>query len=312
MKEAYCLFAVIAAVILAGCQGGTNTPSKAQPFIGGTEGINVVFAADSPPAEVDDGGNFPFDVVVELRNKGENTVLKDDVTVKIVGVRPEEFAKTESDLSKHPEEDVIATKKDPEGAVTEGPPVFVTFSDFNHKTALVGNQDFTLRAEACYVYKTTATAQLCVRRNNIDPEKNGLCDVSGDKTVENSGSPIQVTAFKEFGRAKDKVGFQFTIEHQGKGDLFEKKSQCNTERKYEDKIFVKVKSQFGSGLKCSGLTDGDDTSGYIKLYGESRIISCTQQVTTNSDYETSIDIELEYDYRDTTETAVLVKHIPQD
>jgi hypothetical protein len=35
-------------------------------------------------------------------------------------------------------------------------------------------------------------------------------------------------------------------------------------------------------------------------------------VDTDSDYETSVDIRLMYDYRDDTETTVLVKHIPED
>lgn len=313
MKKIIYLFAVMMSVLLLyGCTQQQKTPSKTKPFVGGTEGINVAFSSDSPPTEVDDGGSFPFDVVVELRNKGEYTVPKDKVTVKIVGIQPEEFSKTESDLSKHPDEDVIATKKDPEGAVTEGPPVFVTFSGFNHKEKLVGNKDFTFRAEACYLYQTQAMAQLCVRKNNIDPEEGGVCEVSEDKTVDNSGGPVQVTAFKEFGRAKNKVGFQFTVEHKGKGNLYERNSNCNTERKYEDRIFITVKTQFNSGLKCSGLSEGDDKSGYIKLYGESRIISCTQEVSTDSDYESPVVVQLEHDYRDITQATVLVKHIPEE
>jgi hypothetical protein len=215
-------------------------------------------------------------------------------------------------LTKHPDEDIIATQKDPEGAVIESPTVFVTFSGFNHKESLVGNKDFTLRAEACYLYKTQAMAQLCIRRNNINPETGGICEVSEEKPIYNSGAPVQATSFKEFGRAKERIGFQFAVEHVGNGDLFEKHSECNTERKYEDMVFVQVKTEFGSGLKCSGLSEGDDTSGFVKLYGGKRVVSCTQEVDTTSDYETPVVVTLNYDYRDDVQTSIIVKHIPEE
>ncbi|MFH0977867.1 MAG: hypothetical protein V1837_01060 [Candidatus Woesearchaeota archaeon] len=306
------VYAIAVILVLAGCTTQQANPPKAQPFVGGIEGVNVAFSADSPPQEVDDGGQFPFDVVVELRNKGEHTIPKEEMTVKIMGVRPEEFGKTESELTKHPDDEVIATIKDPEGFVTEGPPVFVTFSNFNHEEHLVGNKDFIFRVEACYKYQTTAMAQLCVRKNNIDPEKNGVCEPTGDKIIQNSGGPVQVTDFKEFGRAKNKVGFQFTIEHKGTGNIFQKGSDCAVERKYENRIFVKVKTDINSGMTCSGLDEGDATSGYIKLFGVSRIVSCTQEVTSNSDYETPVIVDLTYDYRNDAQTVVLVKHIPEE
>jgi len=313
MKKIWLLAIIVCMVLIFGCGTQQNsTTGKTAPFVGGTTGVTVGYSQDSPPSEVDDGGNFPFDVVVELVNKGEFTVPKDKMTVKLVGIRPEEFSKTEAQLTAHPDEDVTATKKDPEGFITEGPPIYVTFSDLNHKEQLVGNKEFPFRAEVCYYYETTATAPLCVRKNNIDPEKNGICEVSSDQTPENSGSPVQVTTFKEFGRAKNKVGFQFTVAHVGTGDIFEKDSTCNTERKYEDQVFVKVETAFNSGLKCSGLSSGDDKSGYVKLFGNSRIVSCTQDVDTTSDYETAVTVKLSYDYRDNTQTTVLVKHIPPE
>jgi hypothetical protein len=313
MKTSVILSMLLIVGILFGCtEQQTGVVPKSQPFIGGTTGIVVDFAGDSPPAEVDDGGDFPFDIVVELRNVGEHTVKKDDMEVRILGVRPEDFDKSEEDLTQHPEENVIATRKDPEGDINEAPPVYVTFSDFNHRKPLVGNKDFTFRAEVCYLYETTATAQLCIRKNNIDPEEGGVCEISEHKAVYNSGAPVTVTEFKEFGRARSKVGFEFKIQHMSNGNIHEKNSNCNQERKFEDRVWVEVDTTFDGGLKCSGLNDGDDTSGFVKMYGENRIVSCTQEVDTDSDYETSVDITLTYDYRDDTETTVLVKHIPED
>ncbi|MFH1510477.1 MAG: hypothetical protein ABIF10_02200 [Candidatus Woesearchaeota archaeon] len=307
------LLATILLSVLLGCTSqNTQTSIKSTPFVGGTTGVTIGFSADSPPVEVDDGGQFPFDVVVELRNMGEHTVRQADAEVIITGIKPEQFSKTEGELKQQPEEDLTSTKKDPEGAITEGPPVFVTFSGFNHKQKLVGNKEFTIRAEVCYLYKTNAMAQLCVRKDNINPEKEGVCEVSEQKTIYGSGAPVQVTSFKEYSRAKNKVGFQFEVTHLGKGDIFEKTSKCNTERRYGDRVFVEVNAHFDSGLKCSGLSEGSDTSGYVKLYGDKRIVSCTQEVNTNSDYETPVDITLTYDYREGTQTPIIIKHLPEE
>jgi len=310
MKATTPLIVIVSILLLVGCAEREKLPTKATPFIGGTTGVLIDFMEDSPPPEALDGGDFPFDVVVKLKNDGEYTVPKEDVEVRISGIRAEEFDLSESDLVKNPEEDLIAMEKDAEGNIRESTPVYVEFNGFNHVEELAGNTEFTFRADVCYVYQTKATAQICVRKDNLETEE-GVCEVNEEKTVYNSGAPVQVVSFRETPRAKNKVAFTFEIQHKGNGNIYKKETRCDSARTNEDKVYVKVETNINGNLECSGLREGDATEGFATLYGGKKIITCTQEVNTESDYETPVDITITYDYKDNTETTVLVKHSPE-
>lgn len=308
MDKKLLVILLVIVVLVSGCTTEKDTtPSKKEPFIGGTTGLLLDFAKDSPPEAVYDGGDFPFEVVVKLKNDGEHEIPKEDVEVRISGIRAEEFDLTEADLTKNPEEDLVAMKKDPEGKITKSPVVYVEFPNFNHREELTGNTPFTFRADVCYVYETTANAQLCVREDNLETEE-GVCEVNEDKKVYNSGSPVQVTTFKEAARAKNKVSFTFDITHKGNGNIYRKETKCESERKNEDVVWVSVEAGIDGELKCSGLSDGTDTEGYAKLYEGTKPIICTQETDTENDYETPVVIKIKYDYKENKETEVLVKH----
>jgi hypothetical protein len=299
---------IIALLVFSGCKSGDNNKAVTKdPFVGGIDGVTLSFEEDAPPAEVYDNGDFPFGVVVKLKNEGEKEVLKDNVLVTISGILASEFDKEEADLKKAPSDDLEATKKDSEGDIIESNPVHVEFDDFNYLSELTGNTPFTIRADVCYKYGTTANSKLCIRENNLDT-KEGVCTVTEEKDVFSSGAPIQITEFKESARAKDKVAFTFRVEHKGDGDIYQQATKCDTStRKYEDKIWVEVDTKM-EGLECSGLKDGTASSGYITLYGNDKPITCVQEVSTNSDYETEVVIKLAYDYKDSKQTSILVKH----
>ena len=49
--------------------------------MGGSDGVIINFEEAAPPEEVYDGGDFPFGVVVNLKNEGEFDVPKEDIDV---------------------------------------------------------------------------------------------------------------------------------------------------------------------------------------------------------------------------------------
>ncbi|MFO7710250.1 MAG: hypothetical protein R6V53_00630 [Candidatus Woesearchaeota archaeon] len=297
-------------IVITGCSNGDQEQgTRTDPFIGGVKGIDVNFAEGSPPKEVYDGGSNPFEVSVTLKNKGEYTVTSDNVLVTLSGILPSEFGVSESELKKHPEEDLLATEKNAEGGTIEGPQVYVTFDDLNRQEELDGNKQYPIRADVCYLYQTTAVADICVRENNLETTKEGVCSVNEPKVVYNSGAPVHITDFKEYPRARNKVGFTFKVTHVGSGEIFKKETECSKEQEVdENKVWLEISSELGSGLKCSGLSEGDDTSGYVRLYDRTHQVSCTQEVSTQSDYQTPIRIKATYDYEEEQTANVLVKH----
>lgn len=299
---------VTALIFATGCEkkGKVDLTS---PFVGGTAGVKAEFV--DLRTEVFDGGRDPFDVTLKLENKGESPLPKNKITIKLTGINPAEFSKVEENLKINPEEDLIEVKKDANGNILPGPPVYAVFKDLNHITPVVGTTEYTLRAEYCYLYSTRAVSKICVRENLLTPEEGGLCEIVGDKQTFNSGGPLQVQNFKEQTRARDKISFSFEIKNAGTGKLYERNSNCNKiERQKQDRVFVKINTNI-PGLSCSGLETTTDTriaEGFVTLFDGTRLISCTQTISSPSDYEQVVAIELNYDYEEFVQTKIKVKH----
>lgn len=296
-------------ITLIGCTTG-ETPELAQ-FIGGTQGLAVTFEPNTPPKEAFDGGFAPFDVVVRLENKGEETVKAGDTTVRITGILEPEFNLKSGDLTKKVSEELTAVRKDATGKVLAGNPVFVEFKNFNHVSEIAGNAlDFPLRADVCYKYATKASTQLCSRENILNPETNGICEITGDKPVANSGSPIQITNVKQAARSANSVTFSFDITHSGTGKVYERASVCDkSQRRYEDNVFVEVDTKV-SGLSCSRLDSSGDgrVSGFIKMFSGTTTVTCTQQFTRATDAVIPATIDIGFDYEERAQTTVTIKH----
>lgn len=297
---------LISILIFAGCGEKKDSGQKLEdPFIGGTTGILISFIEDSPPPEAYAGGDYPFDVVVKLKNDGEYKVPKEKAKVTISGINAQEFGKEEIDFVQNPPEDLEPRRKE-DGKTVDSAPVHTEFYELNRVEDFSGNT-YTIRANVCYEYGTDAISKICIRSNNLD-YKEGVCTVNEEKKVHSSSAPLQITDFKETARAKNKVAFTFTIEHKGNGQIYKLESDCGKEnrRANQDRAWVEVSTGL-DGLECTGLRDGTATSGYTTLYGGDKIITCTQTIDTNSDYEKPVEIELIYDYKDNAETSILIK-----
>jgi hypothetical protein len=303
------ILSLVTIFVLSGCNDNNQTGLKTSPYLGGTTGITIDFAAGSPPEEVYDGGAYNFDISVILQNKGEFEVPQSDVNVKISGILASEFDTTESALSKNPSEDLFATEKNSEGDVIQGAPVYVEFTDLKHINELKGNQVYPIRADVCFNYETNAVATVCILEDNLDLTGTNVCENKGVKNVFNSGAPVQVVNFRQEPSGKDKVRYHFSVRHAGTGEIFKSKTTCDKSVKTdENKVWVEVTSNMGGTLKCSGLSDGTDTTGYIRLYGGEFIVMCSHEVATTTDYESTLNINLKYDYEIEKTSTLLVKH----
>ncbi|MBT3721057.1 hypothetical protein HN789_07475 [archaeon] len=308
------LFLVVVSFLLMGqegCQSGGNgggeSKNKIDPYIGGTRGLSIQYAEGAPPSEVFDNKQWTFDVEVKLNNVGEADVDKDDVLVKLSGLNPADFGKTESSFIKRGiNEDIYSTRKDFEGNVIEAPEVYVTFTGLTFQDELSGNQEFPVRADVCYTYETEAQADGCIREDVLSVDADAVCQVNEEKTVYNSGAPIQVTAFQEQSSGSDKVRYLFTIEHQGTGRVFLPRSECPSGRSSENKIHFKIESNVAD-LNCNGLIDGSGKEGNILLNNGQRVLQCVQQTKSNLDYIDKVQITLSYDYKEFFEQPLLIK-----
>ena len=305
-------------VIVSGCTGGgENLGGNA--FIGGTKGLEISFIPDSPPAEAFDSGQRPFDATIQLKNVGEFDINREDIVVKISGLSPNDFGVLPQDMVKRAEEDLAKTQKDPSGTnKLEGGITTVTFANLRYLPVLSGPTTFPVRADVCYKYGTYAETTMCVKENPLNTRESSVCIVNEDKPVDNSGAPIHVTSFKEFGKARDQIGFTFTISQAGTGLIFRPDSDCNAGIESivdENKVFVNIDTRL-PGLKCTGLQGGGDTSGYTVLYGGTgsssglaRAITCTQPLPDRTTaFLQQVRITLTYDYKEFIREDIVIKH----
>jgi len=295
---------IVLMVFSFGC-AGTSTKDK-NPFIGGTNGILINFIESAPPAEVFDGGEFPFDTIIRLTNDGEYTVPKEKVWLWLIGIDPAEFGLPSGALFKQPVEELIKVGRDSSGNKIPSTPTEIIFNGFNYYGHLTGDVSYNIIASLCYNYETTANAKICVKSNLLDSSET-VCKLNEKKTVYSSGAPIQVTSFTESVSGKDKINFEFTIEQKGNGVVFKKDVICADKFANRNKVLVTVNTGMPGAISCTGLDSG--SFGTVVLYTGKRTIGCTQTVDTanQNSYEKQVSINLAYDYMDMKTFPILVR-----
>lgn len=293
-------------ILLVGCEGGETKVGGAKAFIGGTDSIDFDFMEETPPVEVYDGGQQPFEVTLFLENKGEFDVAKDDITVKLSGFYPGDFSSPV--IEKNPDEALDKSYIDPDGEEQKGTISYINFPGFNFAGTLVGNNEYTIRADVCYGYGTRAQADLCILED-LTSREDEVCEVDETKSVDSSSAPVLVENFEEEVAGTRKIKFSFDVVHRGSGLVSKLGSNCNTDLGVKDKVWVEIDSGI-SGLSCSGLDSGTSTTGYTTLYGGKRKVICMQDVTSvDGNFEKKTNILLKYDYKEHKERKILVKHI---
>ncbi len=314
-------------ILIAGCEGGDKTPAGAPktPFIGGIKGMEIKFLEGYPPAEVTDGKTFPFQAIVNLKNEGEFQGIDGEAKVSLIGFLPSDFRENSGDfadsdlINKRPEAYPTARSRDSEGKITEPVDMSVIFpkddKSFNFNGQIPGNVGnvFVFRANVCYKYQTKAVAEICALKNLIDVAKDSICNPSGDKPIFVSGSPVQITSFRQSVAGNNQIRFSFDIEHVGPGTVFERKGsgdvQCpkdpSERRGKENKVEVKVDTGL-NGLNCVGAGTGK----FVPLVDGKRTITCTQDLDPNrNDFKKIVNIVVEFDYLDHADKEILVQHL---
>lgn len=342
MEKKRLVFSAISIVLLlliSACddtaQASTGAPKT--PFIGGSDGVQIKFLEENPPAEVTDQGLFPFQAIVSIKNNGETDVAATDAKLSLGGFLPSLYRSSDSDfadsdLINRPLPDILGGRhRDSEGNIAESVETFVSFpkndKQFNFKGSIAGNTVEKFQAKLCYKYQTRAVSKLCILKDELG--KSDICVVNDPegkpKVVFSSSSPVQISSLKQTAVGKDKTQFNFEITHPGQGKIFDPTTSADcpedeaNKRLKEDFVKVSIKTGIGTAeqLKCVGLTTsivGGEAvaAGNVKLINGKRPLTCTQDLPTGrtSDINKDINIVVDFNYHTSTEPKeVLVKHL---
>jgi hypothetical protein len=305
----------------AGCGGGNQQQGAAgSKFVGGTAGLDIAFAPGSLPDKVLDKDQ-PFGISIVLSNKGDHTIAEGaEATVSVKGIDPADFGVSSADLVQDSPGQIRGAQKDTQGQIINGETVSLDFpsngASFVHQKEIAGSVTYNVRAEVCYKYGTVANTKLCVLEDILGTKGTAgkLCQVNEDKVVDNSGAPIQVSAFRESVSSANKVAFVLKLKHAGAGGTsHEAGSECSEDFQKKDKIHVKIDTGISDGLACSGLQNGAASGsvfeGDAQLLNGEREVRCTQTINSPTDMEKLVVVELTYDYKQYIEKRLEVQHV---
>lgn len=318
MNTKIVLFTMLAAMfVLAGCTTQTG-PANLDPFIGGSEGLEMEFISGSPPAEIYDQ-NFAFSVGVRIENLGESDIESNNGFVEIRGISPQEFGISKADLKQDIPE-ILGARKNADGSVLQGNSDVVTFEDLTYEQDLAGNLNIDqLQVRACYDYQTQSSTLLCIKQDNIDGLKdNELCRVDSEKVTANSGAPIQVTQLSESSRGARGIQISFEVGHVGPiGNKWFPEGDDTCDDRINNQDLYKVEVEVGPiingqyAASCTGGSFNSGNTGTVTLYnGEPARVVCRFDVgDQEADFETPVSIDLRYRYLESISTSLLIKDL---
>ncbi len=317
MKRTVLIMLLVAVLLVAGCEGDSETRLRADPFIGGTEGLQARYIEGYPPSSVLDGGEDEFSVIVELTNKGEAEIEPQNVKVTLGGFSARHFNKGIEDLTRFNSELIEKNQKNPDGSIIESFPYEIEFEGFSYQDRIQGNQEYPFRAEICYGYQTNVVSSVCVKEDfRRDTADRDICTVNSRRTVHNSAAPVQVTNLQQTAASTGSARVTFKVENVGRGDVYKVGAEetCNVDSRDINMVHVEISGfETGAGeeVDCRGLRDGDSTSGFLNIGGDTGgEVSCTISFAdgTRSARIQNFDITLDYDYRQTITRSIVVEH----
>ena len=313
MKEgAKTVFGVFLLFVLVGCAGQEAQVTE-KAFVGGTQGLEITFLPGRPPQDVFDDPSFKFQIGAKLENKGEWDILNaNDIEVSVTGINPSSFNVQPSSLIKKADDPLNGVKINAAGDIVKGDITNVEFPEMNYVTPVSGTLTFSVLANVCYEYGTKLQGKLCVRKDlRRLTTQDGLCNPDRNIPFETSGAPIQITNVKQSVSGTDKIDIAFTIRKSGAStdSLHKAGTTCDSvQLSNRDVVYVNVKDTGLGEMKCSGLSGGTATAGYVTLFNGEREMRCSQTISSPIDFETPFNIELKYGYKQFVETKINVKH----
>jgi hypothetical protein len=216
MKKTILAILIMSLFIITACTTEKTAPTTGGAFIGGTAGITAAFE----PLSIEQDGVFTifdteeFSLDVLLKNKGEETVKPDKVTLRLLGPAQTDFQNIQSWELKNSQEIEKVSEFNPEGGEE-----IVSFSpEANAKyTGLVtGLVDITWNLEYVYEYKTHLIVDEVCFKGDLTDKK--VCKVKEPKTFSVSGAPITITSVEEDSAGRGVVLLKIQVQDSGIGD----------------------------------------------------------------------------------------------
>lgn len=309
MKRGF-IFLALAALVLAGCQGGgSQQPKNDSPFLGGTQAVDVAFFENEPPTHILDNGQESFFITLLLKNGGEFTVLPNELIASLSGIPQASFGLRSLNVVNA--RGIIGASKELDGIQT-GSEESLEFGEAKYTIDIPASFTTQLRADICYTYQTKAVANLCLKKNVVGRKSvNDVCDVSSPSVaLHNSAGPLQATDLRQTSVGTNRIKLSFKVKNMGTGAVYEPgafTNICAGQDNLKDMVKVTLTSpERAFTVECSQLNNKN--SGVVRLVNKEKDITCTIDTTGLQDvtFQNLLLVQMDYMYRTAVVTPLTV------
>ena len=217
MKQTIFIIILSSMLLLTACsQEQEQTPAaRTGAFIGGTTGLTALFEPLSIQEEniftVFDTEDFPL--VVDLRNKGEETIQPNGVRVRLLGPAQQDFANIPAWTLQNLQVIEKVSDFNPQGG--EEILSLTPQARARYTAPVTGFTDITWNIEYDYDYKTHLIVNdICFKGNPTDQK---VCNPKEQKTFAVSAAPITITNAEQDSAGRGVVLLKIDVRNAGQG-----------------------------------------------------------------------------------------------
>lgn len=268
----------------------TDTAAALQQLKTGTQGVEISFLQDTPPAQVYDQNELV--AIVEVKNKGNQDLGPQDCFVQVTGF-DKNILRGGFDVVRFCGDDGLDGRN---VYNLEGSSNFV---EFRTTSIDLPNEVFdynpTLNFVTCYQYGTSTAQQVC-----LDPQfyqvsaQQKACRPQNIGAGGGQGGPVGVGSIG-VEMVGSKAIFEINVQQYGTGRVLSPNTDirncASSTLDYTDFDRVGYNVRLGRGSTVSDCKPGD---GYVRLNNGHGKIVCTFPISGSVAYETPLLIDLDY------------------
>ncbi len=217
MKKTIIVVLLSIILVLTACskEEAQAPAARTGAFIGGTAGLTAVFEPLSIKEDniftVFDTEDFPL--VVDLRNKGEETIQPNGVRLRLLGPARQDFVNLPNWTLQNQQTIEKVSDFNPQGG--EEILSFTPQARARYSANVTGFTDITWNLEYDYDYKTHVIINdVCFKGDPTDPK---ICNPKETKTVSVSAAPITVTSVEQDSAGRGVILLKIDVSNAGQG-----------------------------------------------------------------------------------------------
>ncbi len=313
MKKAVVILSVIIMLAISGCSGiGGGRKEPATGYRTGSQGVVLTFVPNFPrPRMYDDE---PFDVMLEVRNRGSHPVGFGYDRVYLSGFDIGIITGIAVSGKPIPTGLEGATQYNPEGG-------FDTLEFKGNINPLkrknIDKYPATILATSCYNYRTIASENICIDPDPFSAGTERKVCTPGPVGFDTQGAPIAVTNV-DVEAAPRVTRLKIQISNVGGGTVFKSGgdflAKCSPYHsaglQYNDVDYVTLSKVEAAGTVIADCKPKDNQNNVRLTNGQATVFCELGNLRSSPAYTTPLTIELDYGYRSTTSRSLEIIQVP--